>query len=601
MKVIVACVMLVLLCSSALADVYMHNPRGSNDRLNERPNNRNNANRLFDSQNNNRGGYNQGYMYYYEGSVLEFEWTNQHACGSNPNDDCEIIIQYMCEDTAGEGVRDGQTTNTIQVDQVDPEDYTRGRQENHDYYAACATRERNKGLFTADQNLRGNSARFTRQNPRGNRYGLECAEERDYYPYWAPSPWKDIAVLTNNVSRCDYYLARSENVVGRGYCTDPKQNNKDSCLAVENAEWLDAGAHNIPPPECKMNPFGRDNHHGNTLNTGEMARYTWVIPKNATGETCVTRMRYNISTGDRDMWDSTVNSNYNGKQTVDGQRKGKLPLADGQFLTNNDIVEFGLNQDLDLATNTAQFGRTFQDRSHVFSLRQRPAELDADVPIYNLNVRGKRGNIVQTYPAVEYDFIPADLIVQENEFVHFQWTGSNSNDNNNDGQGQRGTDRSNIVQIDTRNKNYPGQLDNHTLWDRNMSNWAGVVKEFATLSQNDDELDDAAPYFDGGVISMKATGIHHYMCSRNNNFTNRSQKGSLQVDPLVPGEESLPIALIAGAVVGLALVSSAIGVAAPVVATKTGATSKIVSLATLVKAKFAGRIVSQAASTGARI
>ena len=32
------------------SDVYMHNPRGSNNRLNERSANRNNANRLFDSQ-----------------------------------------------------------------------------------------------------------------------------------------------------------------------------------------------------------------------------------------------------------------------------------------------------------------------------------------------------------------------------------------------------------------------------------------------------------------------------------------------------------------------------------------------------------------------
>jgi len=75
-------------------DCYMHNPRGSNNRLNERSANRNNANRMFDSQvgkvvklnrvlthtlspylltcasliltflssaqNNNRGGYNAG-------------------------------------------------------------------------------------------------------------------------------------------------------------------------------------------------------------------------------------------------------------------------------------------------------------------------------------------------------------------------------------------------------------------------------------------------------------------------------------------------------------------------------------------------------------
>jgi hypothetical protein len=38
-------------------DVYMHNPRGSNDRNCERNVNRNNENRLFDSQNNNNGGY----------------------------------------------------------------------------------------------------------------------------------------------------------------------------------------------------------------------------------------------------------------------------------------------------------------------------------------------------------------------------------------------------------------------------------------------------------------------------------------------------------------------------------------------------------------
>ena len=30
--------------------------------------------RLFDSQNNNRGGYNVGKLYYYEGSVLSIEW-----------------------------------------------------------------------------------------------------------------------------------------------------------------------------------------------------------------------------------------------------------------------------------------------------------------------------------------------------------------------------------------------------------------------------------------------------------------------------------------------------------------------------------------------
>ena len=36
--------------SLVLGDVYLHMPRGSNNRLNERSANRQNANRMFDSQ-----------------------------------------------------------------------------------------------------------------------------------------------------------------------------------------------------------------------------------------------------------------------------------------------------------------------------------------------------------------------------------------------------------------------------------------------------------------------------------------------------------------------------------------------------------------------
>ena len=62
-------------------------------------------------------------------------------------------------------------------------------QEPWDHYDSCNYRERNAGLFTADQNLKQNnkgysSAVFTRQNPNGQRSGYECPEERDYYPYW---------------------------------------------------------------------------------------------------------------------------------------------------------------------------------------------------------------------------------------------------------------------------------------------------------------------------------------------------------------------------------------------------------------------------------
>lgn len=77
---------------------------------------------------------------------------------------------------------------------------------------------------------------------------------------------------------------------------------------------------------------------------------------------------------------------------------------------------------LRLALNTAQYGRVFQDRSHVFLLKARPQNLQG-TRIYNLNVRGKRGNIVQVFPAVEYDFAPTRLEIKDGDLVHIQWTG----------------------------------------------------------------------------------------------------------------------------------------------------------------------------------
>ncbi len=58
-------------------------------------------------------------------------------------------------------------------------------------------------------------------------------------------------------------------------------------------------------------------------------------------------------------------------------------------------------------------------RSHTFAVRQPSAEFRGST-VHNLNVRGKRGNIVQVFPAVEYDFVPNTLEVMPGDFVHAQ-------------------------------------------------------------------------------------------------------------------------------------------------------------------------------------
>lgn len=571
---------IIAILSAALAlvyaDVYMHNPRGSNNRLDERGRERNNANRMFDSQNNNRGGYNVGTLYYYKGSKLSVEWTSQHSCGEK-NADCQLIIQYMCSPD----VRDGTTTRTI------PEqwgcrnwncnrDLRFGMNENQDYYRNCIFRERNKGLFTADQKLKGDTAKYTRQNPNGQRRAYECPEERDYYPYWQPTPWKDIAIMTNDVRRCEEFRKESQNVKAKVSCIPPegylealsryrvpwnkRKNlplNKEECETIEwpvnsgiKAKWTSTPAWGIAAPACVEAPKSRDNHNGNGLG-GFPNTFNWTVDGDTTGN-CVVRLRYNISTADfpqeTDADKNKPNNNQATKVDIaslvgltspDANARGYVfknnptvkPLSSG---TNNNI---GNRLNLKLAINTAQFARTFQDRSHAFSVKAAPASLQGET-IHNVNVRGKRGNIVQVYPAVEYDFVPNRLHADVGDHIHIQWTGSDKNPGNNDGEGKRGQDRNNVVQLTSQN--YPegtpgkavpenlknGQWGNNYPAHLNAVNFLGLPKaDLVNLAVKS----KATTYFDLAPKKVTRPGTYYYMCSINNNFSNRNQKAKIIV------------------------------------------------------------------------
>jgi len=577
-----ALLLLLLLCACN-ADIYMHSMRGSNNRLDEAGRARQNANRMFDSQNNERGGYNVGSLYFYEGSIVNLEWTAQHSCGPHAKAGCQMILQYTCEDQTP-GLRDGTTTTTIPENKEESAQIEYGQQETFRYFWQCRNRKRNEGLFTADQNLnRGpnpNSARHTRQNPNGQRYAFECPEERDYYPYWHPTPWKDIAIFTDETSRCEYYRAESENVKGRGYCSASMYNNQADCIEA-GANWRTSIPYGSGPPDCLPAPWSRDNHLGNdyldmttevgadgTVN-GEVpsARnayamsYNWTVPSHASGK-CALRIRYNISAAEL-PWDTDSTSNTKAGDpnplVIATYKNGTGDV----YLRNNPQVDFGVGFNLQLAINTAQIGRVFQDRSHVFEVYPRPADMEPGSKLYNLNVRGKRGNIVQVYPGVEYDFHPNRMEVHPQDYVHIHWTGSNTNPNNNDGQGKRGTDRSNMVEINRFGDNYPKWINNQTMFRDAATAMRMALLDSPQKGGETSELDDAGTYFDGGIHQFRrttdsSTAVYHYMSTRNNNFSNRSQKGSITV-------LGLPRAAAAGAVAATVVGGAAVGAAAMIV------------------------------------
>jgi len=536
---------LQLLLAGAMGDVFLHMPRGSNNRLNEATNNRANNNRLFDSQNNGQGGYNVGdgtseaatdeagqhkAIFFQSGregvSQLAVEWWNQHGCGKrNDRDphsvDCQIVLQFNCQEEENSNLKNGFSTNKnghtessdeqetfTQKTERKAGDYERkpdsGEHESWEYYDSCFRRDRNRGIFTADQTRNNNrGSTRTRQNPGGTRRGYECPEERDYFPYWHPTPWTDIAVLTSQMHNCDFYREESGNRKGKGECVEyypdsqirkhystanneldcaksggnwteffnfleiiPNVNSESDCResasdlnkefgeeVIWNIPYLDGEARHLVPakkclvlaPEilCEKAPWSRANHLGNGKDD-DLPNFKWNLPHFHFldgAKECVLRIRYNISSNDYEdpVLDHRNENNY-----------FKMP-----HLENDPVVELYPKLQLQLALDSQQVGRTFQDRTHIFQIRERPSSIPDSANLYNIGVRGRRGNIQQTFPALEYDYSPTSSSVSGDDYVHIQWEGSNTQPPNQAGEGRDQTDRNNLVQVYAPNWNIP--------------------------------------------------------------------------------------------------------------------------------------------------
>merc|ERR1712127_525138 len=197
------------------------------------------------------------------------------------------------------------------------------------------------------------------------------------------------------------------------------------------------------------------------------------------------------------------------------------------------------------AYNTDQLGRVFEDRSHKIQFVQLPADIKEDMTLnnkklYNLNARGKIGNNVEVYPAFEYDFAPSRLVANEGDYVHIQWSGSNTNDNWNDHSQRdqngnpitvlRGKDRHNMVAIDSMDAIRP------TSDLEKLSSLIGLSTEdsmklaFSGLVGGGNEyLQSAGAYFDLGPRKLVKKGKHMFMSTINNAAGIRTQKGKIIV------------------------------------------------------------------------
>lgn len=154
-------------------------------------------------------------------------------------------------------------------------------------------------------------------------------------------------------------------------------NQPDACLRV-GGSWVETPPRNVPPPQCEaLHLNGTDGRH--ELNVPEWLLQPGLWVNTTTSSVvCTLRVRYNVSLGD--TWDVDWKYNDLASSPVQKSLLRSWPVRDW----------LGLGwTPLKLNLDTAKYGRTFQDRSHVFRVSPRPTGITGK--IYNVNALGRKG------------------------------------------------------------------------------------------------------------------------------------------------------------------------------------------------------------------
>jgi len=485
--------------------ISLHNPKGSNNRCDELTDYVNNNNRLFHSNNYVHSGYSipckkpynvsstnvECYnMKYYENTNLILYWTNNVNCIQN---NCVYIIQYLCSND----LLDGKPVNGQGSTCVNTQSYTLnpnlGQHESFNYYNICKHTERNKGL---KYNVLNNTSIFSKNNINGDRYGFECPEERDYYPYWHHSSWIDIAVLTTN-DDCDYYNKHSECNENRydcyNYTSKIKNISKEKCIK-DNGKWEKVRRNKCNIKCKKIN------------NMSSLNNYIWKIPKFNQYNKCVIRIRLNVT---------SVSLN-----AIEGIKKLSYILNVSEV-----PVHIGFNK--------KNNWKVYQDRTFLFYILEKPYYIDEE--IFNVNIIGKRGNDlkIQGIPSIqgiqEYNFFPSELNTTLNSYINFQWDGSDFNPINSVGNGRIGTDRNNMIQLLDKKRFFENKKTEKYFISQgqdihNRSKCYSYNELLLLYSDEEKEekekncaiLNSANPYFNYFPIQINKTGKFNFISSRTN-------------------------------------------------------------------------------------
>jgi hypothetical protein len=111
---------------------------------------------------------------------------------------------------------------------------------------------------------------------------------QDYYPYFHPAPWKDIAIITTSPSKCERAQRASQNVASTWEClfgnssSNQGNANTESLCVAQGGIWTERKPLGGGAPACVI--------------SNNQSFFDWSVPVLGVDvDSCVLRIRWNVT------------------------------------------------------------------------------------------------------------------------------------------------------------------------------------------------------------------------------------------------------------------------------------------------------------------